>query len=215
VYLRTASAHPWLAAWYARRGYAPGASASGTCDLRLERDLAAAWEPTARTRCAWAAREARMAAYHDFEWGLWVDGARDLFERLTLEVFQTGLSWRTVLVKRAALRRGLLGFEPARLAAATDEDEARFLETAGVIRSPRKFRATVANARALGALGGADGLLAAYLRSLPPERLYEDLRPRLRFFGPTVAESFFQSTGLVRAPHDDACDAVDGFMPVP
>lgn len=215
VYLRTASAHPWLAAWYRRRGYVeeavPGATTA--CDLRLSRDLAQTWRPSARRRCAWADTGARLAAYHDVEWGIWVEGERDLFERLSLEVFQTGLSWRAVLAKRAALRAGLLGFEPDRLAAADAADEARFLATPGVIRSPRKFWATVHNARSVAALRQEHGSFAAYLRGRPAAAAYEELRPRLRFFGPSVAQSFFESVGLVPAPHAAPCDRATASPP--
>lgn len=151
-----------------------------------------------------------MAAYHDFEWGVWLEGDRDLFERLILEVFQAGLSWRTVLVKRAALRAGLLGLEPARLARADAADEARFLATAGVIRSPRKFRAAVHNARVLGELTAEHGSLAGYLRRRPSDEVYAELRPRLRHVGPTVMRSFFESVGLVPAPHAETCGDAAG-----
>lgn len=219
VHLRTASAHPWLADWYRRRGYTDGGGAGGGCDLRLARDLSAGWRPVGRRRCDWAEREPRMAAYHDFEWGLWVEGDRDLFERLILEVFQTGLSWRTVLVKRAALREGLLGLEPARLARADAADEARFLAASGVIRSPRKFWAAVHNARAVGELAAEHGSLAGYLRGRAPDEIYAQLRERLHYVGPSVARSFFESVGLVLAPHAEACgDAAGpsaGLAPVP
>ncbi len=204
VYLRTASAHPWLAAWYRRHGYADAAGAGGGCDLRLVRDLGT-WRPAVRARCAWSESDARMAAYHDYEWGLWVESERDLFERLSLEVFQTGLSWRTVLTKRAALREGILGFEPLRLEAAGDAEEARFLAADGVIRSPQKFRAIVHNAAAVRALAASHGSFARFLRGCAADNLYAELRPRLRYLGPTVARSFFESVGLVPAPHGGGC----------
>jgi|GEM_PF-1574400 len=167
-------------------------------------------------RCAWAARDPLLAAYHDVEWGLYVDGETDLFERLTLEVFQTGLSWRTVLVKRAPLREGLSGFDVDALADAGEAELERFLATPGVIRSPRKFAATVHNARAAQALRRAHGSLAAALPPAEPAALHARLRPLLRYFGPSVAESFAHSVGLAPAPHADGCPgprlwpAVDG-----
>ncbi len=215
VHLRTASAHPWLGAWYRRHGYVERAAADGACDLRLERDLASAWRPLPRPRCAWAERDVRAAAYHDYEWGLWVEDARDLFERLTLEVFQTGLSWRTVLTKRMALRQGLFGFDPVRLAAADDAALERFLAAPGVIHSPRKFAATVHNARVLLDVARAHGSFAIYLRSRPVEELYAELRPRLRLFGPSVARSLFESVGLVPAPHAHDCLAAPARPPAP
>lgn len=203
--LETWSGHPWLAAWYERVGYARTPPTGGAgCDVAFVKVLAARDVPL-RRRCAWAATDPLLAAYHDAEWGLVVEGDRDLFERLILEVFQTGLSWRTVLSKRAALRRGLLAFEPGRLAGATEADLERFLATPGVIRSPRKFQAAVDNARAFVAMADEAGTAQAWIARLGTAEREAALRRRLRYFGPSVAQSFFESVGLVPTPHGDGC----------
>ena len=205
-HLETASAHPWLADWYRRRGYVAVTREHATpvCDLRLEKDFAAA-DPVSRPRCPWAEGDPLLACYHDAEWGLRTEGDRDLFERLMLEVFQTGLSWRTVMHKRAGLRRGLMGFEPARLAQADAEALERFLAEPGVIRSPRKFDAAVHNARAFRAMAEESGSVLGWMQGQDPAGLEAALRARLRYFGPSVAQSFFESTGLAPAPHAADC----------
>ncbi|HEX5450839.1 MAG TPA: DNA-3-methyladenine glycosylase I, partial [Candidatus Limnocylindrales bacterium] len=135
------------------------------------------------TRCWWAADERPdplMRAYHDDEWGRPVRGDAELFERLSLEAFQAGLSWRTILVKREAFRRAFRGFEPAVVAAFGDDDRERLLGDASIVRNRAKIDATIANAVATLRLAGEHGSFAAYLDRLvppPPRRLGPDAAP--------------------------------------
>src|SRR6266540_2653938 len=106
-----------------------------------------------RLRCPWAGSQPDYLAYHDLEWGRPVHDELRLFEKLCLEGFQAGLSWYTILRKRDAFRRAFAGFEPVRVAAFGEADVDRLLANAGIVRSRRKIEATIANARALLALG--------------------------------------------------------------
>ncbi|MTE23399.1 DNA-3-methyladenine glycosylase I [Microbacterium sp. ZXX196] len=99
-------------------------------------------------RPAWAAASDLLRAYYDDEWGLPVTDERGVFERLSLEAFQSGLSWATVLRKRPAFRDAFAGFDPARVAAFGDADLSRLLADAGIIRNRAKILATIDNARA-------------------------------------------------------------------
>ncbi|NHI17884.1 DNA-3-methyladenine glycosylase I [Microbacterium excoecariae] len=99
-------------------------------------------------RPAWAAASDLLRAYYDDEWGLPVTDERGVFERLSLEAFQSGLSWATVLRKRPAFRDAFADFDPARVAAFDDGDVARLLADAGIIRNRAKILATIDNARA-------------------------------------------------------------------
>ncbi len=176
-------------------------------------------------RCWWAAQPRQradplMLAYHDEEWGVPVEGDAELFERLSLEAFQAGLSWQTILAKRAAFREAFRGFEPALVASFGDADRERLLGDAGIVRNRAKVEATIGNASAAMALIDAHGSLAAYLARLippPPRRLAADARrsdvpsttfdsDRLardltahgfRFVGSTIVYAFMQSVGLV------------------
>lgn len=168
-------------------------------------------------RCAWAASTPDYIAYHDQEWGRPVHGETPLLERLTLEAFQSGLSWLTVLRKREAFRRAFAGFDADIVARFGADDEARLLADASIVRNRRKIAAAVANARAVVALrehGGLDALVWSHAPNPRPPRpatpadvrattaastaLAMALRAAgLVFVGPTTAHAAMQACGLV------------------
>lgn len=169
-----------------------------------------------RLRCPWAGAAADYCDYHDNEWGIPVHGEAALFERLSLEAFQTGLSWLTILRKRDAFRRAFAGFRPAAVAAFTDEDIARLLADPQIIRNRAKIVATVRNARVITQLSeDLDTLLWSYApdpaartapRTMPevPTRTSESeamavaLRRRgFTFVGPVTCHALMQATGMV------------------
>jgi DNA-3-methyladenine glycosylase I len=124
--------------------------------------------PDGLLRCPWALGTADYLIYHDEEWGQPVRDDAGMFERLSLEAFQSGLSWLTVLRKRPSFRAAFRGFDPAAVAAFGDEDEARLLADPGIIRNRAKIRAVIGNARAALAVPG--GLAALVWR-------YSDQKP--------------------------------------
>lgn len=170
------------------------------------------------SRCAWARTPASIA-YHDREWGTPVRDDRALFELLVLEGAQAGLSWETILAKRAAYRTAFAGFAPQRVAAFGDADVARLLADAGIVRNRAKIGAAISNARCVLEIAAEYGSFAAYLwryvdgaplRNRPPRgedvptttplagKLSRDLRSRgCRFVGPTIVYSFMQAVGMV------------------
>ena len=169
-----------------------------------------------RARCGWAGATPDYQAYHDEEWGRPQRDEVRLFEKLCLEAFQSGLSWLTILRKRAAFRAAFAGFEPAAVAAFGPADVERLLGDAGIVRNRAKIEAAVANARA--ALELPDGL-SPLLWSFAPDpatrprprtfadvpattaestAMAKDLRRRgFRFVGPTTAYALMQACGLV------------------
>ncbi|WP_129841693.1 DNA-3-methyladenine glycosylase I [Streptomyces sp. RFCAC02] len=173
--------------------------------------------PDGLLRCPWGVAPDDYRAYHDEEWGRPVRGDRALFERLTLEAFQSGLSWLTILRRRPGFRAAFAGFDTARIAAFTEEDVARLLRDPGIIRNRQKIEATVANARVAADL--ADGELTDLIWSYAPDpatrpaprgvgdvlattpestALSRELRRRgFRFVGPTTAHALMQACGLV------------------
>ena len=170
--------------------------------------------PDGRARCPWGAGSADYTAYHDDEWGRPVRGDDALFERISLEAFQSGLSWLTILRKRPAFRRAFDDFRIARVAAYGPDDVQRLLADAGIVRNRAKIEATLANARAALELpGGLGALLWSYappprprprtLAEVPavtPEStaLAKELKRRgFRFVGPTTAYALMQATGMV------------------
>jgi DNA-3-methyladenine glycosylase I len=158
-----------------------------------------------------------MERYHDEEWGFPVLDERGLFERMSLEAFQSGLSWRTILKKRDAFRSAFAGFDPQLVARFDDGDVARLLADADIVRNRAKIEATLANARATVALRGGETLEAlihshapepddqppaswTQVRSTRPETvaLARELKGRgFRFVGPTTLYALMQACGLV------------------
>jgi DNA-3-methyladenine glycosylase I len=174
----------------------------------------------AAKRCFWAGEDPLMVAYHDDEWGVPVHGDVELFERLILESFQAGLSWSTILRKREAFRVAFRGFEPAVVAAFDDDDRARLMGDAGIVRNRAKIEATIDGAAAFLRIADEHGSFDGYLAAMvppPPSRLPStartgdipattpasdalsaDLRRRgFRFVGSTIVYAFMQSVGLV------------------
>jgi DNA-3-methyladenine glycosylase I len=171
------------------------------------------------TRCWWAGSTVEYCAYHDEEWGFPVADDVRLFEKLSLEGFQAGLSWLTILRKREAFRAAFAGFEIERVAGFGERDVERLLADAGIVRHRGKIEAVINNAQRALELIAKEGSLAHYVWSFePPQRsgeldrdglaqlaktaeseaLSKDLKRRdWRFVGPTTAYAFMQSMGLV------------------
>jgi DNA-3-methyladenine glycosylase I len=162
-------------------------------------------------RCAWGDSAPEYRPYHDTEWGFPVSDDIRLFEKLSLEGFQAGLSWLTILRKREAFRRAFAGFDFKRVARFGERDIERLLADASIIRHRGKIEAVINNAGRALELVDAEGSLAAYIwRSEPPagdaEALARDLKRRgWRFVGPTTVYAFMQAMGLVN-DHLSGCD---------
>jgi DNA-3-methyladenine glycosylase I len=189
-------------------------------------DTAALAGPDGALRCPWALSTEDYVAYHDEEWGRPVHGDDALYERLSLEAFQSGLSWITILRRRPGFRAAFADFKIAAVAAFTDEDRERLLVDAGIIRNRAKIDATLANARVLA--GWAPDELDTLIWSHAPDpaarpaprtlsdvpavtpestALSKALKKRgLRFVGPTTAYALMQACGLVN-DHLAACTA--------
>ena len=168
-----------------------------------------------RIRCAWGESAPEYVNYHDEEWGVPLHGDDALFERLTLEAFQSGLSWLTILRKRPAFRAAFAGFSIDAVAEFTEADRARLLADAGIVRNRAKVDAAMANARAAQQLPeGLSQLLWSFAPERPrprPQTLAEvpatspesvamarDLkRHGFAFVGPTTAYALMQATGMV------------------
>ena len=171
--------------------------------------------PDGRLRCHWCSATPEYLAYHDEEWGQPVADDRRLFEKLCLEGFQSGLSWRTILAKRENFRAAFHGFDFGRVARYTQRDVERLLGDAGIVRHRGKIEAVINNAQRAVELQAGEGSLAAYVwryeadpataaapqtASTSPESvaLSKDLKKRgWKFVGPTTVFAFMQAMGLV------------------
>jgi DNA-3-methyladenine glycosylase I len=167
-----------------------------------------------RTRCGWATSAPEYVAYHDDEWGRPLHGVVALFERMTLEGFQSGLSWLIILRKRPAFRAAFAGFDPEQVARFDDADMARLLADAGIVRNRSKIEAAVANARAvleldtpldelIWSFAPATHVRPATLADVPAtsdesKAMAKELKRRgFRFVGPTTCYALMQAAGLV------------------
>jgi DNA-3-methyladenine glycosylase I len=172
-----------------------------------------------RARCAWADLDPAMRAYHDEEWGKPVHDDRVLFEFLTLEGAQAGLSWSTILRKRAAYRKAFAGFDPRKVARFDAARVEALMQDAGIVRNRLKIESTVSNARAVLLVQKEFGSLDAYLWQFvggktvrKPRRSAADIPPTtpesdamskalkkrgFRFVGSTICYAFMQACGLV------------------
>jgi DNA-3-methyladenine glycosylase I len=175
--------------------------------------------PDGKQRCRWCADAPEFLVYHDGEWGFPQGDDRLLFEKLSLEGFQSGLSWRTILAKRANFRRAFHGFDFDRIARMTERDVERLLKDEGIIRHRGKIEAVINNARRAKEMKKREGSLAVFLwrYALPagsppssaattPEStaLSKALKKDgWKFVGPTTVYAFMQSMGLVNDHAED------------
>ncbi len=157
-----------------------------------------------RVRCRWAT-DAVLAQYHDVEWGQRPATDAEWFERVVLETFQAGLSWRTILHKRPAFRRGFAEFDVDCVATFGEEDVVRLMADPGIVRNRKKVESALQNARIAQNLISEHGSLGRFFTSLPEPDLLRVLQKTFRFVGPTTAESIAIATGLLPAPHDREC----------
>ncbi|MEV5092002.1 DNA-3-methyladenine glycosylase I [Streptomyces griseoincarnatus] len=181
--------------------------------------------PDGLPRCPWALSAPDYLAYHDEEWGRPVHGDDALFERVSLEAFQSGLSWITILRRRPGFRAAFADFRIADVAAFTDADRERLLTDTGIIRNRAKIDATLANARVLAEWkpGELDTLIWSHAPEEPgpvprtladvpavtkeSTALAKTLKKQgLRFVGPTTAYALMQACGLVN-DHLEKCAA--------
>ena len=174
-------------------------------------------------RCRWCAAAPEFEAYHDLEWGYPVADDIRLFEKICLEAFQSGLSWRTILAKRENFRRAFDGFDFHKIARYGAQDVSRLLEDKGIVRHRGKIEAVINNARRAVELQASEGSLATYFwryeidatSAAPPQSvstspqsvaLSNDLKKRgWKFVGPTTVYAFMQAMGLV---NDHAYDCI-------
>jgi DNA-3-methyladenine glycosylase I len=178
--------------------------------------------PDGQPRCRWCSAAPEFFAYHDTEWGFPVDDDYRLFEKLCLESFQSGLSWRTILAKRENFRAAFHNFDFNKIARFTERDVERLLQDEGIIRHRGKIESVINNAKRAQELVKRDGSLAAYVWRFEPGNsevaepqtvsvsaasiaLSKDLkRQGWTFVGPTTVYAFMQAMGLIN-DHAEGC----------
>lgn len=178
--------------------------------------------PDKKARCSWCGDVPEFLPYHDIEWGFPVDDDIRLFEKLCLEGFQSGLSWRTILAKRENFRAAFHGFDFNKVARFTQRDVTRLLKDAGIVRHRGKIEAVINNAKRAQEMVEQEGSLAAYFWRYEPGKdklvkpqsvstsaesiaMSKDLKKRgWKFVGPTTAYAFMQAMGVIN-DHVEGC----------
>lgn len=178
--------------------------------------------PDGQPRCRWSDAAPEFLDYHDNEWGFPVGDDIRLFEKLCLESFQSGLSWRTILNKRDSFRAAFAGFDHRKIAQFDDDDVARLMADPGIVRNRRKIDATINNAQRMSELVEEEGSLAAFIWRFEPApealaqpqtvstsaasvALSKELKRRgWTFLGPTTVFAFMQAMGLIN-DHAEGC----------
>ena len=178
--------------------------------------------PDGRPRCRWCGAAPEFLDYHDTEWGFPVDDDFRLFEKLSLEGFQSGLSWRTILVKRENFRKAFHGFDYNKIAKFTEKDVDRLLQDEGIVRHRGKIEAVINNAQHAIELAKQEGSLATYIWQFEPKpenaaapqtastsaesvALSKALKKQgWKFVGPTTVYAFMQAMGLIN-DHVEGC----------
>ena len=178
--------------------------------------------PGGKMRCSWSIVTPEYVRYHDTEWGFPVVDDQRLFEKICLEGFQSGLSWRTILAKREDFRRVFHDFDYDRVATFKEKDVERLLQDASIIRHRGKIEATINNAKRTQEMIKSEGSLAVYFWSFEPDEetlpppqtittspesiaISKDLKKRgWKFVGPTTVFAFIQAMGLIN-DHVEGC----------
>jgi len=177
--------------------------------------------PDGKARCRWSGAAPEFPAYHDAEWGFPVSDDHRLFEKLSLEGFQSGLSWRTILAKRESFRAAFHDFDFDRIARFTGRDVDRLLRDEGIVRHRGKIEAVINNARRAQELVKREGSLAAFIWCYEPDAK-QLVRPQVastsaeslalskelkkqgwKFVGPTTLYAFMQAMGLINDHVED------------
>lgn len=171
-------------------------------------------------RCGWCGHDAEYQSYHDEEWGKQVKDDKTLFEFLILESAQAGLSWITILRRRANYRKAFADFDVEKVAQMTEKDQERLLQDSGIIRNKLKIKTTISNAQIFISIQKEFGSFYKYLYSFMPEQkpivnafedyrqapvstsisdaISKDLKKRgIRFFGTTICYAYMQAVGMV------------------
>jgi DNA-3-methyladenine glycosylase I len=178
--------------------------------------------PDGKERCRWCEAAPEFLKYHDEEWGFPVRDDQRLFEKLSLEGFQSGLSWRTILAKRENFRKAFHGFDFDKIARFTSKDVSRLLKDKGIVRHKGKIEAVINNAKRAQEIVEREGSLAAFIWKFEPDEknlgkpqtastseasiaLSKELKKQgWKFVGPTTVYAFMQAMGLIN-DHAEKC----------
>jgi DNA-3-methyladenine glycosylase I len=161
-----------------------------------------------KIRCSWANKNKFLADYHDNEYGLRINDDKLYFERLILELFQAGLSWETILKKRADFNRAFDGFDFYKIARYSTKKIDSLMNDPSIIRNRRKIDATIFNAKKFIEIVKEYSSFDKFMHTLPiadRDKVLKIFKHNFKFMGPLIVEEFMMSTGFWEVRHDEAC----------
>jgi DNA-3-methyladenine glycosylase I len=162
---------------------------------------------TYKIKCGWCVGDPVLERYHDYEWGKPIKDDNRLFERMTLEIFQAGLSWKIILYKRDALRKAFDNFDIRKVAGYNGADIKRLLKDESIIRNRLKINSTVSNARSILKIQNDFGSFSKFLKNLDPldKELVKIMKTQFTFMGPEIIRCFFMGIGKIPVKHEKNC----------
>ena len=163
--------------------------------------------PKSKKRCAWAEEDPLMEQYHDYVWDCPAKDDNELFERLTMQIFQAGLSWKTILYRHDAFREAFSKFDITIVANYGAADVERLRTDKNIIRNKLKIESTIENAKRILKLKEEFGSFQNYLDQIPHDLpiLQNELKKTFKFMGPEIARMFVMSISKIEVPHDQPC----------
>ena len=160
-----------------------------------------------KSRCDWCGDDPLLIEYHDTEWGFPAQTDNELFERMSLQIFQAGLNWKIILGKRHNFHTAFAGFNIARVARFGEAEQQELLADTGIIRNRLKISAVLKNARTIEIIQKESGSFQAFIDSQPPllAELQKVFRNTFSFMGPEITRMFVMNIGKIPPPHDKDC----------
>ncbi len=159
------------------------------------------------SRCKWCEGDPLLEEYHDKEWGILAKSDDELFERMSLQIFQAGLNWKLILQKRKNICEAFAGFRIDLVSRFTDDDYHALLNNPGILRNRQKIGAVLQNAKAIVEIREKHGSFQNYLDSIPTElsEYRKEFRKTFKFMGPEITRMFVFNIGKITPPHEPQC----------
>jgi DNA-3-methyladenine glycosylase I len=159
-----------------------------------------------KIRCAWCRNDTLLSEYHDKEWGKLIKDDNKLFERMTMEVFQAGLSWKIILIKREAFNKAFAQFDIKKVARFKEPQIRKLLDDKSIIRNSRKIYATIYNANSILEIQKEYGSFYNFVKKLDINvDIVKQLKKYFKFMGKETATCFLMGCGRIKAQHDKNC----------
>lgn len=160
-----------------------------------------------KQRCKWTQEDPRMERYHDEVWGFPAKNDNELFERMTQQIFQAGLSWKTIWYREKAFKKSFDKFSVKKVAAYSEKDKARLLNDETIIRNKAKIEATLENAKRILLIQKECGSFQKFLDAIPNDlaQCQKEMKGRFKFMGPEITKMFVMNIGKIEDTHEEGC----------